>query len=58
MLWVKTFSRDISGWGVSVFSPANDGAQVMLGVDKTKWLDGIQTGENDLCGHGGEEKEI
>ncbi len=48
MFW---FSRDVSGWGVDGFPPANESAQVRLKVDKTKQLDAIQAGDN-------EEKEI
>ncbi len=43
MFWL---SRDVSGWGVGVFPPANDSAQVRLRVDETKRLDAVQTTEN------------
>ncbi len=55
MFW---FSWDISGWGVGVFPPANESAQVRLRVDKTQRVDAVQTEENGGCGHSSEEKEI
>ncbi len=55
MFW---FSQDVSGWGVGVFPPANDGTQVRLRMDKTKPMDAIQTAEHSRYGHKSEEKEI
>ncbi len=54
--WVLMFqfSQNVSGWGVGVFPPANDSAQVRLRVDKTQRLDAIQTGENYECGRRGQ----
>ncbi len=34
---------------VGAFPPANESAQVMVGVDTTYRLDAIQTGENCAC---------
>ncbi len=53
MFW---FSRDVSGWGVGVFPPADDGVQVRSRLDTE--LDAIQTGESYGYGQSGEKREI